>query len=345
MPRRWVRPSEPDDGPAIVALLQEAGLQPHTDPEHLHWKYWRSRPDWPGSRSFVLTDGRAILAHGAVVPGMCRWPGMRGRVLHMIDWAARRTEIGAGVALMKQVGQGADFLFGIGGSAQTLKLMPQIGYQQRGKVSGYVRSLSPRALLQRPARPAWKRLPRFARSALWFMTAPDPDVGEWRARRIATDEVGRLADVLPVERAGLGVFERSEALFRYLLECPIVPMELYLMERAGLVGGYFLLSYAPGQARLADCWMASDEAADWRALLHSAVRQTLHRAELAELVAWSSDPGLAQALMGCGFHRRLHLPIYLRGSRELPIPREPVRVQMLENDAAYLYFGAGELWA
>lgn len=321
-------------------------MQPHADPRHLHWKYWRTLPEWPESCSYVLSSGKDIQAHGAVVARTCRWAGQRGRVIHMIDWAARRPEVGTGVALMKQVGQRVDFLLGIGGSPHTLKLMPRIGYQPCGEVTGYTRALSPLALLRRPTRPRWKLLPRFTRSALWSLTAPGGDVGDWQERRIEPEEVHRLASVLPRERAGMVVFERSEALLRHMLDCPIVPMELYAMEeREGRVGGYFLLSYAPGQARLADCWMESEDAADWRALVHLAVRRAQAKGGLAELVTWSSDPQLAQALEDCGFHSRLRLPIYLRSSGGMEVPREGLRIQMLENDAAYLYFGRNELWA
>src|SRR6185312_10254298 len=73
----WVRPSRPEDGPAIVALMRSVGLEPHEDPRHLHWKYWQERADWPGSRSFVLTDGRDLLAHLAIVPGAIRYAGKR----------------------------------------------------------------------------------------------------------------------------------------------------------------------------------------------------------------------------------------------------------------------------
>lgn len=324
--------------------MKDAGLQPAEDPSHLHWKYWQDRPDWTGSRSFVLTSGSAILAHGAVVPGTCTWEGRRHRLIHMIDWAARPSEIGAGVVLMKHVGRLCDFLLGVGGSADTLKLMPLIGYQHCGEVAGYVRPISALALGRRARGPSWKAAGRIARSVLWSLTAPSISVQGWRARPIGEAGVRDLT-VLPEEKPGLAVFGRTEALFRYMLSCPIVPTELLILENAGRIGGYFLMSYAPGQARLADAWMESDDPADWCALIEWAVRRAKAKADFAELVTWSSEPMLSQALQTCGFRRRLALPIYLRSSQGAAVPNVTLRVQMLENDAPYLKFAADELWA
>ncbi len=342
---RWVRPSTPEDGPAIVALMRQAGLQPHEDPAHLHWKYWQGRPDWSGSRSFVVTDGKKILAHGAACPGTLRSGAIQARVIHMIDWAARRDAVGAGVLLMKHVAGMTDFLLGVGGSDHTLKIMPLIGYRPCGTVTGYVRTLSPLRILERPSAARWKVAPRIARSLLWSLSAPRAGVGGWQVRRIGVDEVPRIADALPDRCADLALFGRSPDLLRHVLACPIVPVELYALEKAGRVLGYFVLSYAPGQARLADLWTVSEDLADWRALAHSAVRQARSRGGLAELVAWSSDPRLSQVFGACGFHARLTLPIYLRSSGEVPVPQETLRVQMIDNDAFYLYFGGNELWA
>jgi hypothetical protein len=140
------------------------------------------------------------------------------------------------------------------------------------------------------------------------------------------------------------VFERSPARLRHALACPIVPIELYALERGGRSGGYFLLSYAPGQARVADMWLASDEPADWRALIHGAVQRARSRSGLAELIVWSSDPSLSRILADCGFHERLNLPISLLASPGTSLPDDIMRVQMLDSDAFYLYMGGNELW-
>jgi len=342
---RRVRPSTPEDGPAIVALMQRVGLQPHVEPEHLHWKYWRERPDWPGPRSFVLTEGRDVIAHGAIVPGTMLWGNRPVRVIHMIDWAARREAVGSGVLLMKHIGGMTDFLLGIGGSHHTLAIMPRIGYQLCGAVHGYVRTLNPLGILHRATRAPWKRGPRMVRSLLWSCTAPRPALGGWSVRPLGIDAVEQVGAVLPHADRGLALFQRSTALLRHALECPIVPVELFVLERNAAVGGYFMLSYPPGQARLMDGWVRSADPADWRVLAHAAVQEARRHGGMAELTTWASDPRWGQILQTCGFHDRLQLPIYLRPSGREAVPSETPRVQMIDNDAFYLYIGGNELWA
>ena len=262
----------------------------------------------------------------------------------MIDWAARREAAGAGIRLAKHVARMSDFSLATGGSEHTRRIFPMIGYVECGTVSGYARTISPLDILQRPIPSRWKLIPRMARSLLWSVAAPRADTTGWRTRRIDIDEVERIELPLPRPIPGRAVFERSAALFRHVLACPIVPIELYGMEKGGRIEGYFLLSYAPGQARIADMWIASPDPADWRVLVHAAVNQARSKRGLAELVVWSSDPSLSQILDGCGFHQRLGLPISLRPGNSVSVPRDIISVQMLDSDAFYLYFGGNELW-
>ncbi len=342
---RWVRASTPEDAAAIAALMRDAGLQAETRIAHLHWKYWRPREDWSGSRSFVLTDGRELLAHGAVMPGTLAWGSVRARVIHMIDWAARREALGAGIQLMKHVARETDFLLGIGGSPDTLKIMPLLQYRLSGTVRGYARPLSPLGVLNDSSRSRWKMAPRVARSLFWAATAPRPDLSGWQPRRADLDDVVRICSSLSIRRSVAPVLERGPALLRHALACPIVPVELYLMEKGGRAGGHFVLSFVPGQARLADLWMESEDPADWRALVHSAVQQAKAKSGVVEVVAWSSDPLVSKALEHCGFHQRFTLPIYVRSSGTVAMPPAEVRVHMLDNDAFYLHSGRSEFWA
>ena len=346
-----VRPSTPADAPAIVALLDQAGLRPNADPQHLHWKYWQPRADWPGPRSFVMTTGSKPIAHCAIVPGTAVSGARRAGIINGIDWVAcaealRGGLVGAGVALLKEVARPRGPLFVIGGRGETtLRILPHIGFRAAGVATGYVRTLSPLRLLRDARKPTWRLLPRFARSVAWTLGAPAAQPIDWRVHRIAGDDISRIARVFPVPARGMTVFGRSVELFRYVLSCPIVPMALYAVESSGRIRGYFLLASAPGQVRIADCWVDSDEPADWRAMILCAVGQARQDPRAAEVVMWASDSLLAEALRACGFHARFDTLIQVRPASDGSVPEGPLRVQMLDSDAAYLHQGRMELWA
>ncbi len=102
------RATTPADAGAIAAFLgrvfEAREGEPIIDPGMMQWKYWRERPGWQGSRSFVLERGGSIVAHGAA------WPA---RILSaeeipcffLIDWAASSDFPGAGVSIMTQYGE------------------------------------------------------------------------------------------------------------------------------------------------------------------------------------------------------------------------------------------------
>lgn len=342
---RLLRPSTAADLPSILALFAASGLRPNIAPRELEWKYWQARADWPAPRSFVLSDGNELLAHAAVIPGWCAWATHRIKILHVIDWAARPGAVGAGVALMKHIGRQAQVLLAIGGSAQTQRILPLIGFHDVGVVTGYVRTMHPTRLLQSGRLPPGKLLPRFARSLLWTLGARAAPGSDWQVRRLGAADLAAVAQVLPVPTRGIAVLERSAELFHYALACPIVPMALHVIERAGRVRGYFLLASAPGQVRIVDCWVDSDERTDWRALILCAVAQARRDGQAAEVVIWASDPLLADALGECGFHARQVVAVRLRVAEGAPMPALPLRLQMLDSDAAFLHDGVASYWA
>jgi hypothetical protein len=339
------RPSEPADAPAIVALLAEAGLTAATHREHLYWKYWKERWDWRGPRSFVLADGDAIVAHAGIVPGTLSWTSERLRIIHLIDWAARRDSAGAGVSLMKRIGRLADGLIAIGGATDTLNILPQLGFRRCGCATRYVRTLRPLRIL-RHGQVSWRLLARLARSAVWRLSAPSAGTEGWQIHRLGEDEVDRAAAVFPRSARELAVFEHSADLLRYTLTCPIVPIELYVAgrERECRPHGCFVLAPAGGQVRLADCWVASEDPAEWRSIIQCAVRQATQYRDAAELVTWSSDPLFSRCLRHCGFHARDQELILLKLQGGHPLDKS-LRVQMLDTDAPYRDPVDPPLWA
>lgn len=341
---REFRPSNSADGAAIVALLAGAGLHPIARPEVEQWKYWQSYSDWPGARSYVLTEHDQLLAHGALIPAVIAHGDRRSGVVHVVDWAARSDAPGAGVVLLKRLLRLADAALAVGGSAQTRQILPHLGFHAVGEVTGYVRALRPLRIFGTGGRRAgWRLLPRFTRSLLWALSAPAGGCDGLTVRRIGADTVADLRSALPTPCSDLAILERSETRLRHALACPLVPMELYAVESSSRVQGYFLLAIAGRQARLTDCWVASRQAADWRSLIQCAVRQASEHPDVAELTAWASDELLAGCLVQCGFRVRNRQPVSLKmpaGSAATPA----LRVQMLDTDMPYLDPQGEFLW-
>jgi len=344
------RSTNPADAPAIVeflaTVLRHDPADARFESRQLHWKYWQAHPDWRGSRSYVLARGSEILAHAAVVPGSCAWRGGRLRTAHLIDWAARPGAIGAGTTLLKRVGQLTDALLAVGGSAQTLSILPRVGFLPYGEAGGYVRTLRPVRRLTSAREPNWRLGFQFVRSVLWTATAKSGYRGEWQVRRIAADDIEHAGLPLAAPGPQYAIFERSAAVLRYLLACPSTPMALYEVRRAdAAVRGYFVLASAPGQSRLADCWIDSPDPADWRALVQLAVAAAREQPSAVEVIARSSDPLLQATLAACGFHRRRSEPVQLLAAPGHEIQAERIHVQLLDNDAAWLHSGYAEFWA
>ena len=337
---RVIRPSTSADGAAIAELV--GGRPSDLAARQLAWKYWQDplRP-----RSFVLCEGQAVVAHAGVVPGACLTASGRLSFAHLIDWAADRGAAGAGLALLKYVGRSFDALFAVGGSADTLRIFPFAGFKRLGTVTGFVRTLRPLGVLSDYRRTHWRILPRLVRSIFWTVSAPAPSVRGWSVRRVGRDGIGGLTSVLPVARADLAVMERTAGSFTHALECPSARMELYAAERGNETRGYFLLAFVPGQARLADCWAVEPIAEDWAALVQLAVDSAKRDSRVAEIIAWSSDPVMSQALASCGFQRRHELPLSLRPGRDVDCRIPALRIQPLDNDAAYMHAGRVELLA
>jgi hypothetical protein len=338
--RSAIRASTPADAEAIVALFSERGMVGKFDLQYLTWKYWQPRADWPGPRSFLVTEGNEPIAHAAIVPGTCTWAGRRVATLHMYDWAAR-AGTGAGVMLLKHVSQMTDALLAIGGGAETLRILPHVGFRAAGVATGYARPLYPMRIMRCGV--TWKVLPKLWRALLRRSAAAAPE-WSWQARRLAAAEVSQIRSVLPRPIDGLAVTERSVDLFQYILSCPGFPMHLYAVEKGSVIRGYFLLASVAGQARIADCWVESEEPSDWRNLLLCAVAQAKHDPQAAEVVIVGSDPLLAAALQTCGFHARFQIPIQARSTGQKPIPEGTLRVQMLDNDAAYIWECRNVYW-
>jgi GNAT superfamily N-acetyltransferase len=350
MTRIGFRSTTVADESTLRSLLQEAhGVapgHPMFEGRHLHWKYWEPREDWQGSRSYVLTRDGRIIAHAAIVPALCSWGTERLKVLHVIDWAARAEARGAGNTLMQHIGTLADAILTSEGGDAAWRLLPFLGFaESKTVVTQYARPLRPLLYLTGADVPRWRLAARCVRNALWALRAPAGAPGAQRSRHLAADEVAAAPMRWPAPRRGTAVLERSAAVMSYWLQCPAAPMELYVVENGSAAEGYFVLAFAPGQARLADCWLDSDDPGAWEGLVQLAVRQAARHTGVAELAVIGSEPLLATALERCGFHARASRPLMMRATNGVRLPPAEIRIQMLDDDTAYRHSGSRLFWA
>jgi len=342
------RNTSPQDAPEVAAFLQRNfGIDPREpliEPRHLHWKCWEERSDWPGSRGYVITKESAIVAHGAVVP----LTGVSGqqhlKMVHVIDWAADPKIAGSGTALMRQIARLVDAALIVGGSEMAQKVLPALGFKTRDYVTKFVRPLRP--LRRLAGQKLGVRLgAQFTRSLLWSLQAPSVRVPAWTASRIEPEQLVSQPMRWPRAADGTIIFERSADIVAYLLKCPVTPMELYSVAKDGSCRGYFLLAHAPGQARIVDSYVDSENREDWRALVQLAVSKAARNVDAAEVVSFGSDPATRQALIDCGFHDRGNSALRLMSGKSVELPAGPIRFQMIDNDAAYWRQNKNVYWA
>jgi len=339
-----IRPSVPSDGPAIVSAMRKAGLHPLKEERALYWKYWRERTDWSGPRSLVLTKGDEIVGHAGIVPGTLAWGDHRSSVIHVIDWAAIPEVALGGRMLMKYISGLADYLVAAGGSEDTLRMLPVLGFQHCGTTYRYVRTIHPLRYLTSKAHWNWKTLPKFGRDVLRTLGTPAAELGAWSSRQLALDQVQGVASVLPKPRGKTPIFERNLAAFSYFLSCPSATLTLHSMERAGEIRGYFLLSCVLGQARIVDSWLDCEDAESWLALVQCAVYAAQKLPGIAEVVTTEGDPMVSQCLRASHFRQRSAVAIQILTRKGLESPPSCPRIQMLDSDAAYHHPGFAEFW-
>lgn len=342
------RETASQDTSGVAAFLQRIfdidPSLPLIAPAHLHWKSWMERPDWPGSRGYVMTREGEIAAHATVVPLSCVNGGQRLNMVHLIDWAADPSSVGSGVTLMKQIGRRVDAVLAVGGSEMTQKVLPALGFKECGTVTHFARPLNPFRRLD-GQEPSLRLGAQFARSVLWRLQAPSPRTHGWTAVRIAPEQLASRAPKFPCALDGTAIFERTAEIIAYLLRCPVTPMELYSVAKDGVNRGYFLLAYAPGQVRIADFYLDSDDRDGWAALIQLAVTQAKKTVTAAEVVSVGSDSVTRQALLDSGFRARGDSTLRILPSKGVEFQAAAIRFHMIESDAAYLHANKPAFWA
>jgi hypothetical protein len=216
----------------------------------------------------------------------------------LIDWAADPKLPGAGVSIMKHMAELADVVCVFGGTDAARRMRAAMGFRPRNEAQIWVKPLRPwRQALTHQTR-NWKSAARFARNWMWSRETAK-ERSEWTAAPIRAEEVP-----FPQSGGQRFVFEQAAEQIRYLLQCPTARFEYFTVRRAGEPVGYFCLVFVPGQARLAESWLQTDEPDACAQLVHLARQQALANPNSNEMVAQTSSASMQAALRDAGF--RLH---------------------------------------
>jgi hypothetical protein len=301
-------------------------------PDFLIWKFFAPRPDWDGSRSYVVRDGDRIVAHACVWPTAFEGSFGEVRASHLIDWLADPSVPGAGITVYQHLMRLCGTVLAIGGSPQARKLLPRIGFKQYGTLVTYARVIRPwKQFTLRPHGAAWREAARLGRNAIWSLAGlPEPD-GEW------SWELAGRADESAAALRTVCVGKHSAAQLNYLLDCPAAACRYYRLSKNGIRRGYFLLNPVAGQCRVAAVQIDSEDPRDWRSAYRASARAAAELPATCEVTVASALPWLAEILEQDGFRNRGEKPIMLYDPGRRLTDAAPLHVQPIESDAFFLY--------
>jgi hypothetical protein len=307
---------------------------PSLSPAQMHWKYWEPYPGWDGSRSYAYLDPSGeIVAHAATWPFGLLTPETTLAGVHPIDWAAGMKVPGAGALLLREIRKLRDISCCIGGTEIARKLIQQTGFKPVASMRLLARPLRPvRQALTHQHR-NWKLPARLVRNTFRMITAAAAPAG-WTTEKVQPSALP--VGLLPAPAPGFAVARRSPELFGYLMKCPTARYELWLVRQGQEPRGYFLLSFVPGQARIADAWMAGGRES-WRCLYALASQAALHDKSVAEIAVAVTLEEAFTAATACGFRRYDELAVMLFDPRKHLLGIDKFHLQMIESDMSFLH--------
>ncbi len=326
---REASPADLSEIREFLARVFETGLTaPFLEPRLMHWKYFEPRPDWTGSRAFLLRKDGRLIACAGIVPAAWLTPNGPVQGFVPIDWAA--SVPGAGAVLHRKLARLASVVFQIGGTEPARKVAPLLNLRPAASLVSFVRVTRPwRQHRTRPDR-GWKALPRLARNIGWSLGAAAPGAG-WRATPVERFENRLITGVA----TGGAIPARDPGLLNYMLACPAARMRGYQILEDGRPRGWFLLSRVGGQARIADLRVNSDAVPPWRSAYALAANVAASDPETCEVVAAASDRLALAAVRDAGFRPCESDPVWI-GDPEGRLAGAPLHLSMLESDAAWL---------
>ena len=321
----------------LLSAFQLPPEAPFVRPDILTWKYDQPRLDFSGPRSYVWKDGSSeIAAHACLCPVTYSLPAGDVRASYLIDWAAARSSPGAGVSLLRTMAKNFDVLLAVGGSPETLEILPKLGYRRAAELQFFARVVQPwRQFRTDPFPRGWKAPARLMRNTLWSRAGLPPIPPDWSAHPAASFDMScqplfeaRVHSPFPSTR-------RTPGLMNYLIACPAAAYSAALVRYKGELRGWFVVTRASGQARIADVWLDSHLVDDWAAAFSLALRTAMEDPETCEVVTAASIPMAVEAAAAAGFRPHHSEPIFALDPKLLLVSAPGINVTLLESDLAY----------
>lgn len=344
------RATVPQDSPAVREFLASAFETsrdaPFLDPELMEWKYWKRRDDWADPRGYVLERDGAIMAHAGLWPVVFEGRDtLRG--VQMMDWASAKDSPGAGLALVQKITGLFDFVYSIGGTDVTRKVLPAFGFVEARRQWKGVRPLRPLRQILTHQNRNWKIVPRLFRNVLWSASGRSLPL-PWTFQRMeAGDVMPSLYSMGPDEA---GASPRSPAFFEYLSRCPRAGVHLYRLMDRGESKGHFLLTVVRGQARLAGIWVTERTDPAWTTANVLAIQAARTIPGANELVTSGSmtqlentDPRLAAG--EAGFRTVPGAPVFLFDKKKRLNLAPDFQFQISDYDGCFFDSGSVEYWS
>lgn len=323
----------------------------------LRWKYLDTNAftDWRPDEALGLYAPRSYVARdqtGQIIGhlGLCRTAfegqllaphGGRVSTIHIIDWLGSVDHRAIGITLMRKAHEGTATQFGLGVSQAALVVGERAGYELRGSVPVYTRTLrlghwlrttSPgyfqpalrltrdavRRVLRRPVKP---RIVLSLKRVSEFRSEIDPIVERAKAHAILTERTpARLNAILRFPRQALTGW--------------------HILDPARQLCGFALLNVIPSDAgktrtgKIIDCLLDGVDVPRWQAAI-VALTEVLSDQGADLAIAYASNPWIAQALRHSGFESRFAVKFHIRDRNRL-IPRQAIfHLTPLEGDYAY----------
>jgi hypothetical protein len=341
-----LRPTSIYDLNALSKFLRtafDAGpAAPFLDPAVMAWKYWDRREDWSSPRSYVLERDGAIVAHAGLWPITFGAGAGAVRGIKMIDWASAKESPGGGLALVQKLAGMFDFIYSIGGSEMTCKVLPAFGFVEYKRQWRGARPLRPvRQILTHQTR-NWKLVPRLARNSLLAMAKGRNPYNRWKAIEIEPERISGESYVVRAEDVSFTA--RPPAFFEYLMRSPAARFSLYGIMADRELQGHFVISVLRAQARVAGVWLREPCQQSWAAAFSLARQIALGLKGVNEVVVFGTESPSRTGAAQAGFRIMPGPLVYMLDKRKRLSLAPDFQFQLADGDLAFLDSGKSSYW-